>query len=101
VVNALHIAEAAGDPREIAAGILIALLQLFLIGCVMRPLESLIPAERWADRRHTTVDRNYTLLMLLGLFPLFSFLILMPVAHMLGGGPSTGGQRPQGLAALV
>jgi hypothetical protein len=88
VVNALHIAEAAGDPREIAAGILIALLQLFLIGCVMRPLESLIPAERWADRRHTTVDRNYTLLMLLGLFPLFSFLILMPVAHMLGGGPS-------------
>ena len=48
VVNALNIAEAAGDPREIAAGILIALLQLFLIGGVMRPLESLLPAERWA-----------------------------------------------------
>ena len=99
VVNALHIAEAAGDPREIAAGILIALLQLFLIGCVMRPLESLLPAERWADRRHTTVDRNYTLLMLLGLFPLFSFLILMPVAHMLGGGPAT--EEASGLKAWL
>ena len=37
VVNALHIAEAAGDPREIAAGILIALaapvaLLMFLLG---------------------------------------------------------------------
>lgn len=99
VVNALNIAEAAGDPREIAAGILIALLQLFLIGGVMRPLESLLPAERWADRRHTTVDRNYTLLMLLGLFPLFSFLILMPIAHMLGGGPAT--KEASGLKAWL
>ena len=33
----------------------------------MRPLESLLPAERWQDRKLTTVDRNFTLLMLLGL----------------------------------
>jgi hypothetical protein len=101
VVNALHIAEAAGDPREIAAGILIALLQLFLIGCVMRPLESLLPAERWADRRHTTVDRNYTLLMLLGLFPLFSFLISCRSPICWAAARPPGSQRPQGLAALV
>ena len=99
VVTTLNIAEAAGDPREIAAGILIALLQLFLIGGVMRPLESLIPAERWADRRHTTVDRHMTLLMLLGLFPLFSFLVLMPFAHLLGGGPTTA--EVSGLKAWV
>ena len=89
VVNSLNIAQAAGNPREIAEAVLIALLQLFLIACVMRPLEGLIPAERWADRRHTTVDRHMTLLMLLGLFPLFSFLVLMPFAHLLGGGPTT------------
>ena len=87
-VHWLDIAHAAGDPREIAEAVLIAGLQLFLIAGVMRPLESLFPAERWSDRRLTTVDRNYTLLMLLGLFPLFSFLVLMPFASMLGGGPA-------------
>jgi len=85
----LHIGEKAGDPREIAAALLIAALQLFIIAGIFRPLESLLPAERWQDRRLTTVDRHYTLLMLLGLFPLFSFLVLMPFAHLLGGGPAT------------
>ena len=99
VVNALGIAQAAGDPREIALATMIALLQLFLIACVMRPLESLFPAERWAHRRHTTVDRHFTLLMLLGLFPLFSFIVLMPFAHLLGGGPTT--DEPSGLNAWV
>nr|WP_232245891.1 hypothetical protein [Delftia acidovorans] len=65
-VHWLDIAEAAGDPREIAEAVLIAALQLFLIAGVMRPLESRFPAERWSDRRLTTVDRNYTLRMLLG-----------------------------------
>jgi len=98
-VNALGLTQAAGDPREIAQAAMIALLQLFLIGCVMRPLESLIPAERWDHRRHTTVDRHFTLLMLLGLFPLFSFLVLMPFAHLLGGGPAS--DEPSGLKAWV
>ncbi|QIL82653.1 sterol desaturase family protein [Diaphorobacter sp. HDW4A] len=97
--QALGIAQTAGDPREIAQATMIALLQLFLIGCVMRPLESLIPAEHWADRRHTTVDRNFTLLMLLGLFPIFSFIVLMPFAHLLGGGPAT--DEHSGLKAWV
>ena len=95
--DALGVAQAVGDPREIAQAALIAGLQLLLIACVMRPLESLIPAERWRDRRHTTVDRHFTLLMLLGLFPLFSFVVLMPFAHLLGGGPAT--PEPSGLKA--
>ena len=61
-VHWLDIAQAAGDPREIAEAVLIAGLQLFLIAGVMRPLESLFPAERWSDRRLTTVNRSYTLL---------------------------------------
>ncbi len=84
----LQIGSAAGDPREIAEAVLIAALQLFIIAGIMRPLESLLPAERWQDRKLTAVDRNFTLLMLLGLFPLFSFLVLMPFAGLLGGGPA-------------
>lgn len=97
VLAALDIAAAAGDPREIAESLLIAGIQLLLIAGVMRPLESLWPAEHWEDRRLTTVDRHYTLLMLLGLFPLFSFLVLMPFAHLLGGGPAA--SEPGGLRA--
>ncbi|MCS4510353.1 sterol desaturase family protein [Xylophilus ampelinus] len=88
VLAALHLGAVAGDPHEIAEALLIAALQLVLIAGVMRPLESWRPAEHWPDRRLTTVDRHYTLLMLLGLFPLFSFLVLMPFAHLLGGGPA-------------
>ncbi|MCT9810456.1 sterol desaturase family protein [Acidovorax sp. Be4] len=95
----LHIGTAAGDPREIAEAVLIAALQLFLIAGVMRPLESLLPAEHWEDRRLTTVDRNYTLLVLFGLLPLFSFLVLMPFAGLLGGGPAA--ENASGLKAWI
>lgn len=81
----LRIADTAGNPLEISEALLIALLQLFIIGFIFRPLETLAPAERWVDRRFTRIDRLYTLLMLLGLFPLFSYLILTPFANMLGG----------------
>lgn len=97
VLNGLRLTQAAGDPLEIAEAVLIAGMQLFMIACIFRPLESLVPAEPWADRKHTSIDRSYSLLMLLGLFPLFSFLVLMPFAQMLGGGPAaqevTGLQR--------
>lgn len=57
-VHWLGIAQAAGDPREIAEAVWIAALQLLLIAGVMRPLESLMPTERWSDRRLTTVGRS-------------------------------------------
>ncbi|MBN9474481.1 MAG: fatty acid hydroxylase [Bordetella sp. SCN 68-11] len=81
----LHIADTAGNPLEISEALLIALLQLFIIGFIFRPLETLAPAERWEERGLTRIDRLYTLLMLLGLFPLFSYLVLTPFANMLGG----------------
>jgi len=91
----LHIAGSAGDPLEISEALLIAMLQLFIIGCIFRPLESVVPAEQWADRRLTRVDRLYTLLMLLGLFPLFSYLVLTPFANMLGSlGSDAAAQAP-------
>ncbi|MDH2235464.1 sterol desaturase family protein [Pigmentiphaga sp. GD03639] len=91
----LHIADTAGNPLEISEALLIALLQLFIIGFIFRPLETLAPAERWEDRKLTRIDRLYTLLMLLGLFPLFSYLVLTPFANMLGG---LGGEAEAGPA---
>jgi sterol desaturase/sphingolipid hydroxylase (fatty acid hydroxylase superfamily) len=81
----LHLEGLAGDPREIAEAVLIALLQVAIIACVFRPLETFAPAERWSDRRLTRVDRQYTLWMLLGIFPLFSYLVLTPISNYFGG----------------
>ncbi len=81
----LHLTGLAGDPREIAEAILISILQVLIIACLFRPLESLMPAERWTDRRLTRVDWQYTLMMLLGIFPMFSYLVLTPISHLFGG----------------
>lgn len=85
-VESVHLKGLAGDPREIAEALLIAIVQVLVIGLVFRPLESLAPAERWADRRHTRIDRTYTLVMLLGLNPLFAYLVLTPLANAFSGG---------------
>ncbi|MGA7296495.1 MAG: sterol desaturase family protein [Rhodanobacteraceae bacterium] len=81
----LHVNGLAGNPRQIAEALMIAALQVSIIAFVFRPLESWVPAERWSDRRLTRVDRNYTLLMLLGIFPLFTYLVLTPFSHLFGG----------------
>lgn len=75
------------NPVDIAVAVLLTALQLGVISLLFRPLESWFPAEHWPDRKLTTVDRNYTLLMLMGVFPLFSYLLLAPFAQW-GDGPS-------------
>lgn len=87
----LHMQNSAGDPKEIAEAGMIAALQIFIIACVLRPLESMAPAEHWIDRRLTRIDRQYTLLMLLGLFPLFAYLVLTPLSNLFGGDTQAGG----------
>lgn len=103
-VHFLRLDGLAGDPREIAAAILIAIAQVAIIGLVFRPLESLAPAERWSDRRLTRIDRAYTLVMLLGLNPLFAYLVLTPLVNgFAGGAPVAAGDAEvfSGLAAWV
>ena len=85
LIDLLHLNGLSGDPRDIAASLLIAALQIGIIGLLFRPLETWFPAEKWTDRKLTLVDRNYTLMMLLGIFPLFTYLILMPFSHLFGG----------------
>lgn len=87
----LHLNGVSGDPREISEALLIGLIQVALIGLILRPLESFAPAERWSDRKLTGIDRQYTLLMLLGLNPLFAYLVLTPLANWIAGGGLPGG----------
>ena len=99
----LHLEGLSGDPHEIAEALLVAALQVGIIGLLFRPLETWKPAERWTDRRLTRVDRQYTLWMLLGIFPLFTYLVLTPVSHLFSGpdAGSAAGTTEFGLAAWL
>ena len=80
----LHLGTLIGEPEDVAAALLIASLQIAIIACVLRPLETLAPAEDWKDRKLPKVDRRYTLLLLLALNPLLAFFVLSPFAAMFG-----------------
>lgn len=82
----LRVRASAADAREVAESLLIAALQVAIIAGVFRPLESARPAEPWRDRKLTAVDRFATLLMVFGLLPLASFLVLLPLKDLFGGG---------------
>ncbi len=85
LLDALHIPASALSADELATSLLIALLQVGIIACVFRPLESWWPAERWSDRKLTRVDRNYTLLVVLGVLPLTLFLAMTPLRDLFAG----------------
>ncbi|MBD8879231.1 sterol desaturase family protein [Rhodanobacter sp. 7MK24] len=86
VLAVLHLAHYVVDsPREIAQYFLLTAIQVAIIACVFRPMESLWPVEQWQDRRATLIDRAYTLLKLFGVLPLFTYLVLSPVTQWIGG----------------
>jgi sterol desaturase/sphingolipid hydroxylase (fatty acid hydroxylase superfamily) len=91
LLNWLHLAQLAGDPREIAEFLMISITQVGIIALVFRPLESIVPVERWANRQGTRIDVVYTCLKLLGLVPIFTFLILLPLTKFLGTQLDVGG----------
>jgi len=64
---------------------LLGVVQILLLYALLRPLESLRPAEVWADRRAVRVDVLYTLIHRLGLFGLATFLLLGPWLDVLAG----------------
>ncbi len=98
---ALGLTERLGNPADVAEALMISVLHLVLIGGVLRPLESWWPAERWNDRHHTRVDRLNTILMIMGLFPLFSFVVLTPLAQLFSEGAGAGADAPSGLKLWV
>ena len=80
------------SPHELATSLLIAVIQIGIIVLIFRPLESWLPAERWTDRRLTRVDRQYTLLMVLGILPVTIFLAMTPLRSLLGDDASGDGR---------
>ena len=92
---------ATGNPRELAEALAIAAVQLSVIALIFRPLESLAPAEPWADRRLTRIDRQYTLFMLLGILPLYTYLVMMPLGDWLSGAGEVGADPARGLRLWV
>ncbi|MGJ8513854.1 sterol desaturase family protein [Carnimonas bestiolae] len=85
VLNFLHVTQYTDPPQDIAATLMVGVLQLLIIACLFRPLENLFPAEKWEDRRYARIDFHLTWLMLVGLFPLFAFLIMTPTINYLSG----------------
>jgi sterol desaturase/sphingolipid hydroxylase (fatty acid hydroxylase superfamily) len=80
----LNLTTLTDSPAEIADFFMLTVLQVSIIAFVLRPLEYLFPVEK-QPRSAISIDRSYTLLKLLGLTPLFTFLILVPVSNWLGG----------------
>ncbi|MFO1057643.1 MAG: sterol desaturase family protein [Dongiaceae bacterium] len=58
---------------------MIGSLEMLALAALLLPLERLIPAERWPDRRGTRVDLVYTLLHRLGVVPLLVFALMAPL----------------------
>jgi sterol desaturase/sphingolipid hydroxylase (fatty acid hydroxylase superfamily) len=75
-----HFSEQAYDATELmlAGSLEIVFLIVFLGTC-----ERFFPAEVQNDRRSTRVDRVYTFLHRLGVFPLFAFALLTPLMDAL------------------
>ena len=67
------------------AWFLYGIIQIILLLVLVRPLESLIPAEQWPDRRGTGVDFLYTCINRLGLLPLIFFFALRPLTDAFDG----------------
>jgi sterol desaturase/sphingolipid hydroxylase (fatty acid hydroxylase superfamily) len=82
-VGAAHWMEEAYPATE---WFLLGVVQVVVLYGLLRPLESLYPAERWSDRRGTGVDVVYTLLHRLGAFPLLVFVLLTPLADAVTAG---------------
>jgi sterol desaturase/sphingolipid hydroxylase (fatty acid hydroxylase superfamily) len=68
-------------------------LEVAVLFSVLRPLETLFPAERWADRREVGVDVLYTMLYRLGIVPLAFFFLLTPVVDAVESALRLGGFR--------
>ncbi|WP_430389091.1 sterol desaturase family protein [Dyella sp. 20L07] len=82
---ALHLSWLDSQAEDIARYFLLSIVQLALIACVLRPLETIWPAERWELRRTTFIDCRYTLIKLLLVLPAFTYLVLFPLSRWLGG----------------
>jgi sterol desaturase/sphingolipid hydroxylase (fatty acid hydroxylase superfamily) len=88
------------DAFEGTEWLLIGLLELALLFLVLRPLESLIPAQQITDPRARWNDFLYTVLHRIGVFSVLIFFTLDPLMDGLAGWLRLDGFHPFNLEAL-
>ncbi|WP_161782338.1 sterol desaturase family protein [Oleiagrimonas soli] len=91
------------SPTDIATALMISAAEVACIVLLFRPLESLIPAEHWPDRRFARIDRFYTLLKYFGVLPIFVYLLFQPAVFEIGrlfGDSGSGADGPSSLISL-
>ncbi|WP_373990838.1 sterol desaturase family protein [Duganella sp. BuS-21] len=88
------------DAFEGTEWLLIGALELALLFLVLRPLESMIPAQAMSDRRARWNDFLYTVLHRIGLFPVLVFFTLDPLLDSVAGALRFDGFQPFNLEAL-
>jgi sterol desaturase/sphingolipid hydroxylase (fatty acid hydroxylase superfamily) len=59
--------------------VIVGVLTIVAMYAVLRPLEALIPIEKWENRKAVRVDVLYTFIAKLGVFNLFFFFVFQPV----------------------
>ncbi len=72
--------EQAFDATEFA---LLGLMEIALLLLLFRPLEALMPVERWPSRQPVRIDVLYTVLHRLGFIPLVLFALMWPLTYAL------------------
>ncbi|NYE64184.1 sterol desaturase/sphingolipid hydroxylase (fatty acid hydroxylase superfamily) [Duganella sp. 1224] len=100
LVFRLGFGEFVEDAFEGTEWLLIGLLELALLFLVLRPLESLIPAQKITDPRARWNDFIYTVLHRIGVFSVLIFFTLDPLMDSLAGWLRFDGVHPFNLESL-
>jgi sterol desaturase/sphingolipid hydroxylase (fatty acid hydroxylase superfamily) len=88
------------DAFEGTEWLLIGVLELALLFLVLRPLESMIPAQKITDPRARWNDFLYTVLHRIGIFSVLIFLTLDPLLDTVTAALRFDGYRPFNLESL-
>ncbi|WP_425469760.1 sterol desaturase family protein [Paraburkholderia unamae] len=66
------------DTYDALYWVIVGLLEVGLMYALLRPLEALVPAEKWRDRKGVGVDALYTWVTRLGILNLLFFFTMQP-----------------------
>ena len=66
------------DTYDALYWVIVGVLEVCVMYAVLRPIEALRPAEKWADRKGVRVDVLYTWIVKLGILNLFFFFAFQP-----------------------
>jgi sterol desaturase/sphingolipid hydroxylase (fatty acid hydroxylase superfamily) len=100
LVFQLGFGEFVEDAFEGTEWLLIGLLELVLLFLVLRPLESLLPAQKITDSRARWNDFLYTVLHRIGVFSVLIFFTLDPLMDSVAGWLRFDGFHPFNLESL-